>query len=90
MRDKGKEPICEQRESMPNMKRANLKGGIPKVKQVILWIMLTEPLNDFLSPRGTYKTYLWKMFKHQMHIKLLGSTFGVRMCYDFFNRKTEF
>jgi len=73
MRVKGKESICEQCESMPDEKRANLKGGIPKVKQVELQIMLTEPLNDFLSPGGTYETYLWKMFQHQMHVKLLGS-----------------
>ena len=71
---------------MPDEKRANLKGGISKVKQVKLRIMLTEPLNDFLSPGGTYETYLWKMFQHQMHVKLLGSKFGVRMCYDHFKQ----
>ena len=37
----GKESICEQCESMPDEKRAHLKGGIPKVKQVKLRIMLT-------------------------------------------------
>ena len=84
MQVEGKESICMQCESMPDMKRANLKGGIPKVKQVKLRIMLTEPLNDFLSPTGTYETYLWKMFQHQMYVKLLGSKFGVRMCYDYF------
>jgi hypothetical protein len=82
MQVEGKESICKQCESTPDEKRANLKGGIPKVKQEKLRIMLTEPLNDFLSPGGTYKTYLWKMFQHQMHVKLLGSKFGVRMCYD--------
>jgi hypothetical protein len=71
---------------MPYEKRAHLKGGIPKVKQLKLRIMLTEPLNDFLSPRGTYETYLWKMFQHQMHVKLLGSKFGVRMCYNHFQQ----
>ena len=58
MQVKGKELICEQCESMPDDKRANLKGGILKVKQVKFWIMLTESLNDFLSPGGTYETYL--------------------------------
>ncbi len=57
MQVKGKKSICEQCESMPDMKRANLKGGVPKVKQVKLQIMLTKPLNDFLSPGGTYKTF---------------------------------
>ena len=50
MQVEGKESICEQCDSMPDEKRANLKGGIPKVKQVKLRIMLTEPQNDFLSP----------------------------------------
>ena len=56
MRVEGKESICEQCESMPDEKRANLKGGIPKVTQVKLRIMLMEPLNEFLSPGGTYET----------------------------------
>ncbi len=50
-------------------------------------IMLTEPLNDVLSPGGTYETFLWKMFQHQIHVKLLGSKFGVRMCYNYFQQK---
>ena len=89
MRVEGKESICKQCESMPDEKRANLKGGISKVKQVKLRIMLTEPLNDSLSPGGTYETYLWKMFQHQMHVKLLGSKFGVRMCYDYFQQNNR-
>ena len=56
MRVERKESICEQCENTPDEKRANLKGGIPKVKQVKLWIMFTEPLNEFLSPGGAYET----------------------------------
>ena len=26
------------------------------------------------------------MFQHQIHVKLLGSKFGVRMCYDYFQQ----
>lgn len=48
--------------------------------------MLTEQLNEFLQPGGTYETYLWKMKQHQMHVKLMGSKFGVRMCYDYFQQ----
>ncbi len=46
--------------------------------------MISEPLNEFVKPGGAYETYLWKMKQHQMHVKLLGSKFGVRMCYDYF------
>jgi hypothetical protein len=73
-----------QCKSMPNEKRGNLKGGIPKVKQVKIRIMLTKPINEFIGPGDTYKKSTWKMFQHQMHDKLLGSKFGVRMCYDHF------
>jgi hypothetical protein len=86
MRVEGKELICEQCENMSDEKRANLKGGVPKVRKVKLQIMLTEPLNKFLQPGGTYETYLWKMKQHQMHVKLMGSKFGVRMCYDYFQQ----
>ena len=71
---------------MSNEKRANLKGGVPKVKQVKLKIMLTEPINKFILPGGTCEKYLWKMTQHQMHVKLLGSKFGARMCYDHFKQ----
>jgi hypothetical protein len=84
MRVEGKELICEQCEIMPEKRRAYLKGGIPKIKQVKLRIMLMEPINEFLQPGGTYKKYIWKMKQHQMHVKLLGSKFGVRMCYHYF------
>jgi hypothetical protein len=84
MQVEGKESICEQCETMPEERRAYLKGGIPKVKQVKLRIMLTEPLNEFLQQGGTYEKYLWKMKQHQMHMKLLGSKFGVRMCNHYF------
>ncbi len=48
--------------------------------------MLTEPMSEFIGPGGTYEKYVWKMFQHQMHVKLLGSKFGVRMCYDHFKQ----
>ena len=86
MRIEGKESICEQCKNMSDDHRAKLKGGISKVKKVKLQIMLTEPLNEFLQLGGTYKTYLWKMKQHQMHVKLMGSKFGVRMCYDYFQQ----
>jgi hypothetical protein len=86
MQVEGKEYFCEQCKSMSNEKRGSLKGGVPKVKQVKLWIMLTESLNKFILPRGMYEKYTWKMFQHQMHVKLLGSKFGVRMCYNHFQQ----
>ena len=58
MRVEGKESFCRQCESMSEEKRASLKGGIPKVKQVKLRIMISEPLNEFVKPGGTYETYL--------------------------------
>ncbi len=63
-----------------------LREGLQKVKQVKLRIMLTEPINEFIGPGGTYEKYIWKMFQHHMHVKLLGSKFGVRMCYDHFKQ----
>jgi hypothetical protein len=48
MQVKGKESFCMQCKSMPDEKRGNPKGGIPKVKQVKLRIMLTEPNNEFI------------------------------------------
>ena len=86
MRVEGKECICEQCEIMSDEKKQSLKGGTPKVRQVKLRIMMTEPLNEFIKIGGTYEKYLWKMFQHQVHVKLLGSKFGVRMCYDHFKQ----
>ncbi len=86
MRVEGKDSFCMQCKSMSNEKRGNLKGGIPKVTQVKLRIMLTEPINEFIGPEGTYEKYIWKMFQHHMHVKLLGSKFDVRMCYDHFKQ----
>ena len=71
---------------MSDEKKQSLKGGTPKVRQVKLRIMMTEAINEFIKPGGTYEKYLWKMFQHQMHVKLLGSKFGVRMCYDHFKQ----
>jgi hypothetical protein len=84
MRVKGKESICMQCNIIPNKKRGNLKEGILKVKQVKLWIMQTEPFNKFIGPGGTYEKCIWKMFQHQMHVNLLESKFGVRICYNHF------
>ena len=55
MQVEGKEYICEKCKSMSNDKRGNLKGGTPKVKQVKLRIMLTEAMNEFIQPGGTYE-----------------------------------
>ena len=86
MRVEGKEWICEQCEYISEEKRRSLKGGTPIVRQVKLSIMMTEAINEFIKLGGIYEKYLWKMFQHQMHMKLLGSKFGVRMCYDHFKQ----
>jgi hypothetical protein len=49
----GKEYFCMKCKMIYNEKRVNLKGGIQKIKQVKLRIMLTEPVNKFISPGGT-------------------------------------
>jgi hypothetical protein len=45
--------------------------------------MLTEMMSDFMKPGGTYKTYQWKMFCHETHVKLLGSRLCMSMIYDY-------
>jgi hypothetical protein len=45
--------------------------------------MLTETMSDFMKPGGTYETYLWKMFCHATHVKLLGSRLCMSMIYDY-------
>ena len=44
MQVEGKECICEQCEIMSDEKKQSLKGGSPKVRQVKLRIMMTEPI----------------------------------------------
>ncbi len=83
MRLEGKEYHCTICESMTDEQRGKLKGGSPKVKQVKLRIMLREEMKEFIKPGGTYETYLWKMFHHATHVKLLGLKFGVQMCYHY-------
>jgi hypothetical protein len=83
MQIEGKEYLCRVCKAMVDDKKSKLKGGMPKVKQVRLRIMLTESMSDFMQPGGTYKTYLWKMFCHLMHVKLLGSKFCTQMIYDY-------
>jgi hypothetical protein len=58
MKVEGKVSFCMQFDMMSDEKRANLKGGVPKVKQVKLKIMLTEPINEFILPGGIYVKYL--------------------------------
>ena len=72
--------ICE---SMTDEQKGKLKGGSPKIKKVKLRIMLREEMKEFIKPGGTYETYLWKMFHHATHVKLLGLKFGVQMCYHY-------
>ncbi len=82
---KGKEYICCECNSMPSEKLCSLKGGHPKVKKVKLRIMLTEEVDDFVCPGGTYENYLLKIYHHIAHIWLLGSRFATKMVYDYFN-----
>jgi hypothetical protein len=83
MQVEGKEHICRACETMSDERKSKLKCGIPRVKQVRLQIMLTETMSNFMKPGGTYKTYLWKMFYHATHVKLLGSRFCMSMIYDY-------
>ena len=82
MRIEGKEYICRAYENMSDEKKTKLKRGTPKVKQVQLRVMLSETMSDFMKPGGTYKTYLWKMFFHATHVRLLDSRFCMKMIYD--------
>ncbi len=66
---------------MTDEQRGKLEGSCPKVKQVKLQIMLSEEMKEFVKPGGTYEMYLWKMFHHATHVKLIGSKFSVQMCY---------
>ncbi len=36
-----------------------------------------------MKPGGTYETYLWKMFFHVTHVRLLGSRFCMKMIYSY-------
>jgi hypothetical protein len=86
---KGKEYICRECNSMALEKLCSLKGGPPKVKKVKLRIMLTEAMDDFVSPGGTYKNYLLKMYHHVAHVRLPGSWFATKMVYDYCNSKDD-
>ena len=83
IRIEGKEYICRACKNMWDAKKIKLKRGTPKVKQVRLRIMLSEAMSDFMKPGGTYGTYLWKMFFHATHTRLLGSRFCMKMIYDY-------
>ncbi len=74
---KGKEYLCRACEAMAD------DGGMPKVKQVRLRIMLTESISDLMQPVGTCETYLWKMFCYVTHVKILGSKFCMQMIYNY-------
>jgi hypothetical protein len=56
---------------------------LSKGKAGKLRIMLSKETKEFVKPGGTYETYLWKMFHRATHVKLLGSKFGVQMCYNY-------
>ena len=36
-----------------------------------------------MKPGVTYETYLWKMFFHVTHVRLLGSRFCMKMIYNY-------
>ena len=78
----GKDHRCELCDHMNDNEKSKLKGGPPRVRTVRLRIMITESMKDFMKQGGTYETYLWKMYHHIAHVKLLGSKFGSRMCYN--------
>ena len=75
--------ICVLCENMSEDKLNGLKRGPPKIRMVHLCIMIQESIADFMKPGGTYEKNLWKMFRHKVHIKLLGSNFAMKMMYDF-------
>ena len=83
MRIERKEYICRACENMLGEKKSKLKCGIPKVKQVQLRFMLTEAMSEVMMTGGTYERYLWKMFFHATHMRLLGSRFCINMIYDY-------
>ena len=78
----GSEHRCGLCDRMNDIDKSKLKGGSPRVKKVRLRIMLTESMNEFMKNGGTYENYMWKMYNHIAHVKILGSKFGSRMCYD--------
>ena len=86
---KGKEYICHECNSMTSEKLCSLKGGPPKVKKVILRIMLNKAMDDFVRPGGTYENYLLKMYRHVTHVRLLRSRFATKMIYDYCNSKYD-
>ena len=81
----GSEHRCGFCDRMNDIDKSKLKGGSPRVKKVRLRIMLTESMNEFMKYGGTYETYMWKMYNHIAHVKVLGSKFASRMCYDHWN-----
>jgi len=40
-------------------------------------------MKDFIKPGGTYEKYLWMMYFHVTHVKLLGTEFCSKKAYDF-------
>ncbi len=62
--------LCNQ---MNNNEKSKLKGGPPRVRTMQLHIMITESMNDFMKHGGTYNTYLWKIYHHIAHVKVLES-----------------
>ena len=45
--------------------------------------MLSKAMSNFMKPGGTYEIYLWKIFFHATHVRLLGSRFCMKMIYDY-------
>ena len=52
------------------------------MKTIKLQVMISEMMRDFMKPDGTYQTWLHSMFFHISHVKVLGTKFCGKMCYD--------
>ena len=76
IQSEGSKHICTLCKDLIDNKKSKLKGGTPQVKLMKLRIMLSESMEEFMKHGGTYETYMWKMYSHIAHVKVLGSKFG--------------
>ncbi len=79
--DKGH--FCKICSLMGQEEKEELKDGPPSIKMIKVRAKLAEKMKDFMKPGGTYEEFMWKMYYHAAHARLLGSRFCGRMCYEF-------
>ena len=77
------EQFCKECELMQEEMKKKLKGGYPKVKKQKTRIKVSELMKDFVKPGGTYEKYLWTMYYHVTHVKLLGTESCAKKTYEF-------